>query len=267
MLILERPWTRQPQSQVGVDWSNPITRGLVFAGIGTDDSNLVYKTRQTSGLNQIVGSQGRALAGSQKHANDTRINVTSEVTLFALTQNVGGLGDNYPNLISKITYASESSNSGYQLQLRAATGELRKLMFGVFNNNSYTTYALLSATTFVTANQVFSACGVSSAGGRSLYINGILESTKAATTMGTPTDGVQIGGTGSGETRNYVSFIWNRALTAAEVATVNANPWQLFAPRRIYIPTAAAAATAPTITALSAINITATSAQPQITYA
>lgn len=49
---------------------------------------------------------------------------------------------------------------------------------------------------------------------------------------------------------------------------LSADPWRmLFAPQRIYIPTAAAAATAPTITALSAFNITATSAQPRITYA
>jgi hypothetical protein len=65
----------------------------------------------------------------------------------------------------------------------------------------------------------------------------------------------------------YFQAFWNRALTAAEIASLNANPWQLFAPRRIYIPTAAAAAGAPTITALSAIGITATSAQPRITYA
>jgi hypothetical protein len=40
----------------------------------------------------------------------------------------------------------------------------------------------------------------------------------------------------------------------------------LFAPRRIIIPTATAAATAPTLSALSAINVTASSAQPRITY-
>jgi hypothetical protein len=48
---------------------------------------------------------------------------------------------------------------------------------------------------------------------------------------------------------------------------IRKNPWQLFAPQQIIIPTPAAAASAPTITALSAVNITATSAQPRITYA
>ncbi|MBK7515370.1 MAG: hypothetical protein IPI51_07120 [Betaproteobacteria bacterium] len=59
---------------------------------------------------------------------------------------------------------------------------------------------------------------------------------------------------------------WNRQLSESESRSVSANPWQLFAKRRIPIPTAAAAATAPTITALSAISITATSAQPRISY-
>ncbi len=56
-------------------------------------------------------------------------------------------------------------------------------------------------------------------------------------------------------------------LSRAELREIAVNPGRLFAPRRIYIPTATAAATAPTITSLSAISITATSAQPRITYA
>ena len=49
--------------------------------------------------------------------------------------------------------------------------------------------------------------------------------------------------------------------------TRDLNAWaSRLPPRRIIIPTAAAAASAPTITALSAIGITATSAQPRISY-
>jgi hypothetical protein len=60
---------------------------------------------------------------------------------------------------------------------------------------------------------------------------------------------------------------WPVGLSSAVVKSISRNPWKLFEPRRIYIPTPAAAASAPTITALSAVNITATSAQPRITYA
>ena len=79
-------------------------------------------------------------------------------------------------------------------------------------------------------------------------------------------------GTGTGNTPLitkaglYFRGLWNRGMSAGEVAELNANVWKLFAPHRIPIPTAAAAASAPTITALSAIGITATSAQPRISY-
>jgi hypothetical protein len=64
-----------------------------------------------------------------------------------------------------------------------------------------------------------------------------------------------------------IAFIPQK-FSSARARLASLDPYGvLFATRRIYIPTAAAAATAPTITALSAINITATSAQPQITYA
>ncbi len=45
------------------------------------------------------------------------------------------------------------------------------------------------------------------------------------------------------------------------------NPWQLFAPRRIYIPTATAAGyTHPTLSLATATEITATSFKPRVTY-
>jgi hypothetical protein len=58
-----------------------------------------------------------------------------------------------------------------------------------------------------------------------------------------------------------------QAASDKQAESLLSNPWSLFASRRIPIPAPAAAATAPTITALSARLITATSAQPQITYA
>jgi hypothetical protein len=63
-----------------------------------------------------------------------------------------------------------------------------------------------------------------------------------------------------------VVLIFGRELSAGDMRSLSVNPWQIFAPRRIDIPAPAAAATAPTITALSARLITATSAQPRISY-
>ena len=61
--------------------------------------------------------------------------------------------------------------------------------------------------------------------------------------------------------------IWDRALSDGEIMSLYVNPWQLFAPRRIYIPTATAAGyTHPTLSLATATEITATSFKPRVTY-
>ncbi len=42
--------------------------------------------------------------------------------------------------------------------------------------------------------------------------------------------------------RIWLTAVWNRALSAAEAAAVSSNPWQLFQPRRIWVPVTAGAA-------------------------
>ena len=55
-------------------------------------------------------------------------------------------------------------------------------------------------------------------------------------------------------------------LSDVEHATVAQNPWQLFAPRRIYIPTASAAGyTHPTLSLATATEITSTTARGRVT--
>jgi len=65
----------------------------------------------------------------------------------------------------------------------------------------------------------------------------------------------------------YLVAFWNRLLSAAEHAALALNPWQLFAPRRIYIPTAAAAAGVPTLSASTYVSgsLTSTGWRPQVT--
>ena len=91
----------------------------------------------------------------------------------------------------------------------------------------------------------------------------------AASTAGNGTAGVGI-------SRTDFNGAWNGAIALAVAAfdwvpegdarQYLDNPWSIFKPQRIYIPTQSAAAAAPTITALSARLITASSAQPRISY-
>lgn len=65
MLILERPWTRQPQTVVGVDYSHPSAKGLVFAWNGATRRNA---TKQP-GLHSSYGS-----GLTDHYANNTGFN-------------------------------------------------------------------------------------------------------------------------------------------------------------------------------------------------
>ena len=57
------------------------------------------------------------------------------------------------------------------------------------------------------------------------------------------------------------------AIPDALAEALSANPWQLFAPQCIYIPTAAAAGyTHPTLSLATATEITATGFKPRVTY-
>lgn len=58
--------------------------------------------------------------------------------------------------------------------------------------------------------------------------------------------------------------IYSRCLTASEVKEMYDNPWQLFAPRRIWVPQANISGV-PTLSAATLINITSTNATPRVT--
>jgi hypothetical protein len=67
--------------------------------------------------------------------------------------------------------------------------------------------------------------------------------------------------------RVFVAALWDRALSNVEIAELSANPWQLFAPQQIYIPRSVVAPALPTLSAPTAIDITASSFRPRVTYA
>jgi hypothetical protein len=108
---------------------------------------------------------------------------------------------------------------------------------------------------------------------RHLYINGDLVASNTTTVVApSGIDRINVGFApwSSTEVLDGVvdqPAIWNRALSASEVATYVENPWQLFAPRSIYIPAAAAAGGVPTLSASTYVtgSLTSTGWRPQVT--
>lgn len=295
MLILERPWTRQPQHAADIRSEH---RGKIIALWNTaSPGGIVY---DAAGGYHAPG-QGRLQPTDRGIAwNGARSNYTTT------TRALPALAAGTPVLLAT-WFRADSANR--------TTDALVKV--GAFQGGAVPYKASLNM--YCNVSQVATDGGIyigtygcdfkSSAGGHVvanawthiaiLYDGGAINA--GSVTLTTPwtlfinnnSVGLTAEGSAQTGTSNFLQ-IWSNAATLADdtQTTLSArgklgstlfatggvaylrklaaqhyeNPYALLAPRRIYIPTAAAAAGAPTITALSAIGITATSAQPRISY-
>ena len=279
MLILERPWTRQPQT-ASIDLSNPLATGLVFDFDVVSARNRLGKFATNYGSTISASSVG--LARSFTRASSQYVDCGD-----LESWDVGGSNFTFQFLF-RMRSAASSATRFQLLSKDSATGRQLWVELNIkadnSSDNSFTVVWLNG-----TLNQSRTPANSLNVGtwhncfgqrlGNSVnyWIDGIAQSvTHIAANwvdVASTTTPLLLGARSYAANNDYfngdisIARFWNRALRSDEVSALSANPWQLFQPRRIYIPTATAAASAPTITALSAIGITATSAQPRITYA
>lgn len=252
-LILPNQWTRQPQTPVQIDWSNPLTQGL----IGAINAGAPVDTRVGT-VPFVATAQGighNANGSSYLVTNATRP-VGSAATIFHLgnlIQNTAGVGGH--------TGGIGTTSSGTQL-------------FIIQNNNSGTTkpralIRLVDAGGVSTAESATLGAGVSStaiepwaatyagtAASLTLYRNGVNDTggraNTAASGAATALNRVSLGGVDRGTDSfspsgqiTLLSLAWDRALSAAEIKALSANPWQIFKAqsRRIFAAAAASGST------------------------
>ena len=274
MLILKRPWTRQPQWPVGIDWSNPLARGLVFAFHGQESDavhNRVVDVTNTAGRGVGANGKHRVFNGTNQVSFNSRMAPTGYATMVCLAYCTNSTATNtlvampktgVTNEYISIDISGTETNDPFRVITQKAG------VFGI-------AYLTQPSGEFLNRWVLFGGGSVSGTDNQ-IHINGVRRTpSSTAGSSGVATgqiDRFDVGVMNLLSPTNLFngniafSAIWNRLLTDAEHAALYANPWQLFAPQQIYIPTPAAAATAPSITALSARLITATSAQPRISY-
>jgi len=107
--------------------------------------------------------------------------------------------------------------------------------------------------------------------GKRVYKNGSLVGSNAGTGSVTLTGRVA-GISSDAENNNdyanvFIVAAWNRQLSDSEARAWTRNPWQVFAPRQIVIPTITAAPSLPTLSAATYVpgSITATGFRPRVT--
>lgn len=258
-LILPSRFRQQPQYPAHIDWSNPITRGLIFAhnpAIGEINLVTSQSPLNTTGFAKNVGPTGKRInlsGSSNAEFSDNGASVAGNsltiVSIWRAKDSQYAFADGTGILVSSRT----AGNAGFSwgrtaAQSGGATGNLTSQTFVVHGVAQYTE-ANATIESLVDSPVAFRASGTVASWFR------FGKKSSADTTIGTCSTGsaLVIGGLGpygsSGwfwTDRAYLTLVFNRPLGDDEIALLTssvASPWQIFKKpaRRIWIPAAGGA--------------------------
>lgn len=245
-LLFRQPRTSQPQGPVGIDWGNPITRGLLSALL---PNNLATKTKSGGSVPLRVAQQGIvALGGSSALAYDTTASIGSTATIFMLGNMVGQSGS-AANLAGIGTTSGGSQLFIFQgAQIAGATGARGVLRLVNAGGITSVESASLGGSGTTSAIEAW-CCVYDGTTALKLYRNGVddtggnanVGASGAATSLNAPcingkfNSAVAYAPSGS---QQALVLAFNRALTVADIKSLSANPWQIFTPqfRQIWVP-------------------------------
>lgn len=232
----------QPQGRAQINWANPITQGLVFAYVATPTGYMGYAVdgqnigtyQNTSGTTvgtlalNPMGQAMRALTGTQPP-------VAAPVHPAMQTQNYSLLAVGTATLATNQS-ALDDDNGGTgtrKYQFRLNNGKVEFIPF----ISTDTVISIPAFGTALTAADVAKGVvmGATASPTRvAAFQNGKVSSTSVSGTLATPTNqpyigirktAVQAWATGG---LNLVCA-WSRTLSDADMQSLAANPWQIFA--------------------------------------
>ena len=262
-IALNLPWDSQPQEVVGVDWSNPLARGLTALLVPTVSGQQLYNVvhggqiSATGTITRVAGPSG--LGQRYGDASGTAYQTytfpagyveTAGSVFWKGQRNASGAAIFRDNqLITSNTLVWENGAGAWNARVNGTTLS----GVGSFPIDTDTDFLLTGDTAgsdFYVTGSSLGAVGAAWNWNTSTFINWHQNTNNASGMLAT----------------DYLIALYNRRLSAQEARELSANPWQLFAPRQIWIPASAASAL-PTLSNPTAINITASSFQPRVSYA
>jgi hypothetical protein len=226
--VVLRERLSQPQSLTGVDWGNPITRGLIALVDGVSRRDLMQTALPTSYNGaQLGASSGLAMGyetgqfASFAFANRSRI--ANQLSVFSFTDYTAS---GTPN--SFLFGDTEAAGVGYNFGLYS--NGVQWLSFVKTGGSG----ASASGGTFGQRRRFAHSFTYDGANIRQ-YLDGVAAGVTAKTgNVDTGAFGLNINRWNASSPhagRFFVGAVWNRALTPAEIVSLSANPWQLFAPQ------------------------------------
>jgi hypothetical protein len=249
MSLIARPrWTRQPQGAVEVDWSNPITKGLVvetgghrYTGVRLIDGTVNQSTNTGANVSLAHTRYGKALSFNGSQANGA-----------ASFGDIIRGDDGYTQASWHILFKNDSSTA--ESKIFAKWGAIQGSWLISTNGSGTGIQAWVVAAnsidfTLFNASNVFEATGWNNAvfiwrGGTttsdvSLFVNGVDKSSSlslvvaGASAMINGDSNVQIGVGNDGgpmDGKVVVARMWKRGLSLNEALELSRNPWGILKP-------------------------------------
>ena len=274
MAFYSRQWTRQPSESAKVNWSNPLARGLVsllpfdrgadaVTGAAFGTSSAGQSLRATPAGVGVASNN----AGLISYPVSTRSFSTNELTLAFYGSSASNLS--FPDFLS----VGAGSTSFVTLERAGTTTSDTEA--GLYPINTNTGGLTSSAGAVSLLREVpYVLVGVASAAANTsqIYSNGKSFGAGLWGGSASATSVQYFSRHGGGDARTLNNSFgllaagWGRALSPDEVASFSANPWQLFAPRRIWVPQAAITGL-PTLSLPTYVpgSLTATGFRPRVT--
>lgn len=245
---LKNVWTQQPQVPVEIDWSNPITRGLVLAQNGLHDimagSSVTLVNGKSTSVSQYgVGVSSNSVGTSYAEVKSQARPNAQDITAFVLTT------VNLPNNEWPFCICCKVAGSlGFNFGLNNDAG--LPYSFGIYRGGVAHQQSFSAANTLIQGTTVAlagTATGTASSG-ITLYKNGAKVAINASTdangsSLYDSSDVSWSVGGGPGYPRAAMgaialSLVFDRALSDAEIKALSDNPWQIFRPltKQIWVP-------------------------------
>lgn len=243
MLITRRTVrTSQPQGPVGINWSNPITKGLVAvydAGSGDMTRNLVASASPLTNNGAVVGlsDKGKVLTlnGGGYLRNSTIAPVAAApITFLCFTRprvDLASAGD------KTIFLLSIDNGYSYIYKLYSASAGNGLIAQTYDGGNSA---AIIGGSYQQAGKWYFAGARWASNSSRSVFQDELSVSDTGTRSAPSGINSISIGYSpwSSGETWDgdiAIPMLWNRALSDSEIKSIRENPWQIFEDEEDYL--------------------------------
>lgn len=237
------PWDQQPQEAVDIDWGNPLSDALaaVFSNNAGAPRELISGWEPPSGVQWTSEptKDGLGLYPATTYSGAVGVFLRGgPISVLVVSKPPASESTWRP------FFTQRASAGGGQWGFFANSGPTYAVVPGSLTLTSFTNVAL-TASGAITPDATVFAGVISSTTAGTLYVNG-RPLTTTVSGSGYPTIANTLFNIGHHASLPAITnvpmpliLLWNRALTDVEIASISANPWQLFV-RREWVPMAAA---------------------------